>query len=416
MPTNADVVSLQMEKVSKKLSEVFETSSWLFSKVSKSADVEKVSTRDFRKPIIVSHGGNYRKYDPDGGDKGRGTGPKAAHFVSTYFPTLYAIELTDLQMMATAESEQAVKKAFALTVGNAMDNFKAMEDATLHTGGDGVFAIAVSQATDTGKTVYTLDTTLGTQLCRRQQKAAVYSNDLGTLRAAGPFSIDKVDRVSNKVTMSATIGSAANDDKLVFEGVSATPPVWKNGIYAFNSTATTGNLLSLSRTDYPEIISNFINANGASLTGVHAMLLLDQIEQNRNDLGDLTFILHPKQRTAYYKSIQDLSFWMRGKSDSPIDIVPKRVQEFQFAGIQAVTDKHALRNRVDALALKKFGRAELAPLDWYRLPDGTKTFPLYGASGGLGSGILMYLTLHSDYVHSDPGSQGFVYNLEIPTA
>src|SRR5574341_1220460 len=206
MPTNADVVSLQVEKVRKQLPTLFEASNWLFTEISK-GEVEKVSTRDFRVPFIYSLGGNYRKFDPDGGDMGRGTGPKATHFVATYFPTTFAIELSNLQMYATAESEQATKKAFALAFSNGIKNYQFFEDCGLHQGGDGVIAAATSQATVSSKTVYTLDTLFGAQLLRRQMKVAIYDTTLGTYRTTD--TVLSVDVAQGKVTMNTTITGAA---------------------------------------------------------------------------------------------------------------------------------------------------------------------------------------------------------------
>jgi len=418
MPTNADVVSLQQERVRKALPELFETSNFLYSEIKRRAEVERVSTRDYRLPIIVSYGGDYRTFNLDGGDMGRGSGPITKHYVTTYFPIVFAIELSNLQMYATATSEQAVKNAFALTMAKAMQSLQAQEDASLHCPTPGVIGTATATAAAGGKTIYTLDTAFGTQLIRRQMPVCVYSNDLSTQKttAAGAdtFRVAAVDVVGNTVTLDGVVDNAANDDKLLFAGVSGASPTWKKSIPAFLSTATTGNLLSLSRSDNPEIVSNWIAVNGP-LQGIHGMLLLDAIEQRRDDVGELVAVFHMKQRAAWYKAGIAISEWQRGAKDGMIDIVPKRARDFQFAGVRAVVDKHQDRTRIDFLNLKHWGRAVLKDLDWYSVGN-TRVFELRGTSGGVAAGILMYLELHSDWHTDDPGAQGFLSGLTIPTA
>lgn len=420
MPTNADVLSLQQEKVRAKLPELFETSNFLVAEVERNAEVEQVSTRDYRIPIVVSYGGDYGTFDPDGGDMGLGSGPITKHYVTSYFPIKFGIQLTNLQMYATAKSEQAVKNAFALVMAKAMKQFQAQEDASFHTAGNGVIATATAQTTTSSKTVYTLDTSFSTQLLRRGMPVKVYPNDL----SVGPrartddgtkttFRCAIVDPVSGKVTLDDTVASAAATDKIVFDGVSGATPTWKKGMYSFLSTATTGNLMSLDRAANPEIISNWQTANGP-LSGLHGMFLLDAIEQRRDDLGNLVAVFHMKQRSAWYKAGMAISEWQRGKADAMIDVVPKRAKEFQFAGIRAVVDKHQDRTRVDVLNLKRWGRAVLKDLDWYQVGD-RKIFPLRGTSGGIAAGVLLYLELHSDWYTDDVGCQGFISGLTIPT-
>jgi len=414
MPVNADIVSTQAEKLRPKLGEMFETSNFLLSEIKPNAEVEVVSTRDYRIPVLVSFGGDYGKFDPDGGDMGRGSGPLAKHYVTSYFSVRHAIELSNLQMYATAKSEQAVKKTYALAVANAMRTFQAMEDASLHTAGNGIVFTATAHTTSGGKSVYTGDTAVATQLLRRQQKVIVYDSGLSAPRDSGAaFRCEAI--TPTQVTLNATVTSAAATDVFVFDGLSGASPTWKKGIPTFINTLTTGNLMSLSRSDYPEIHSNWVNANGA-LSGVHGMLLLDQIEQRRDDV-EVTAVFHMKQRTAWYKAGMAISEWQRGKNDGPLDLVPKRKKEFQYAGLRAITDKHGDRTKVYFLRFPNWGRAVLKDLDWYTLPGTSqKVFQLYGTSGGVAAGILMYLEMHSDWYTDDPGNQGVIYGLSIPTA
>ncbi len=417
MSTNADVVSLQMEKVRSKLQELFETSNTASALVKRGAETEKVSTRDYRIPVIIQRGGKYRKFDPDGGDMGRGSGPKAVHMVATYFPTAFAIELTNLEMYATATSEQAVKKAFAYALTNAIKEFQVYDDAAFHTSGNAVFATATAHTLDTNS-VYTLDTAMATQLCRLGMGCVVYQNNLSAPRDAGAVrTITKVDVGGNKVKLDAAVTSAGNDDKLLFEGVSGASPTWKNGLYLFNNSSTSGNLLSLSKSDYPQIVASEQPAN-STLSGVHGMLLIDDLRQKRDDeyIAGLVGLAHMKQRTAWFKLGIIMSEWQRGAKDKMIDVVPNlNEKEFMFAGIRHVIDKHQDRTRIDWFVPKLFGRTILKELDWHTV-EGRKLFELRGASGGVAAGMVFYLEQLEDWYCVDPGAGGFISGLTIPTA
>lgn len=423
MPTNADVVSLQMEKVRSKLQELFETSNTASSLVKKGAETELISTRDYRIPVIIQRGGKYRKFDPDGGDMGRGSGPKAVHMVATYFPTTYAIELTNLQMYATASSEQAVKKAFAYSLTNAIKEFQVYDDLAFHTSGNGVIGTATAHTTSSGKSVYTLDTSFATQLFRLGMDVCVYDTTLATQRSVNgdpadvTFEVTKVDPANNQITLDATVGSAAATDKILFAGVSGASPSWKNGLYLFNNSTGSGNLLSLSKSDYPQIVANE-QAAGGSLSGVHGMLLIDAIRQKRDDeyVAGLVGLAHMKQRTAWFKLGMTISEWQRGAKDKMIDVVPDlNEKEFMFAGIRHVLDKHQNRTRIDWFIPKLFGRSILKELDWHTV-EGRKLFELRGASGGVAAGMVFYLEQLEDWYCVDPGAAGFISGLSIPTA
>lgn len=403
-----------MEKVRSKLPEMFETNNFLMSEIEKNAEVEKVSTRDYRIPILVSNGGDYRTFSPDGGDMGLGSGPLTKHYVTTYFSTALAVQLSNLQMYATASSEQAVKKAFSLALANAMKEFQANEDASLHVSG-GVIGQATAHAHTGSVTNYTLDTVMGTQFLRRQAPVKLYDTTLGTDLTAAVAVADRriatVNHVSNTITLTSDVSGTANTDKILFDGVTGATPTWKKGIPDFLSTAVTGNLMSLSRSDNPEIIANFISVGGP-LAALHGMRLLDAIDMRRDEVPDLMVVMHPKQRTNWYNEGIAISEWQRGKSDSMLDIAPKRTREFQYCGLRAVVDKHQQRDRIEFLAKKKWGRAVLKDVDWYTVGD-KKIFEMRGASTGVAAGILMYMECHSDWYTDDVGSQGFLYGITI---
>ena len=419
MPTNGDVVSLQMEKVRDKLQDLFETSSLLSSAIKKGAETETVSTRDYRIPLVVASGGDYGTFNPDGGDMGRGSGMQAVHMISAFFTTKLAFELTDLQMNATAKSDIAVAKVFAKTISSAMKMFQAYDDFAFHRPADAVIGIGTAHANVGGVSVYTLDSTFATQLFRRGMPVHVYDTTLATQRTT-PGSAPRVTAVdipNNKVTLSALIGSAASTDKITFDGVVGATPTWKHGLPYFASSTSSGNLLSLSKSANPEIISSYVNAASNGLLPAYGLALLDQMTQRRDDIGKLKGVAHQKQRNAWYIQGIQISEWQRGKSDEMIDIVPKvgnGTAGFTFCGIDHMIDKHQNRSRIDWIDFSTFGRMINKELDYHTV-EGRKLFELRGTSGGVAAGMLFYLEQHEDWYNSDPGSLGYIDNLTIPS-
>jgi hypothetical protein len=418
MATNADVVSLQMEKVRSKLQELFETSNTASALIKRGAETEQVSTRDYRIPVVIRRGGKYRTFNPDGGDMGLGSGPKTAHMVAKYFPTTFAVQINNLAMYATATSDRAVKKAFAYALTSAMKEFQVYDDFSFHTAGNGVFATATAHTTAGGKSVYTLDSAFATQLCRVGMPCVVYLNNLSDNRDSGATRvIEKVNVGANQITLDATVTSAGTDDKFVFDGVSGASPAWKNGLYLFNTTTTSGNLLSLSRTEYPEINANAVNAGGL-LSEIHGMLLIDAIRQRRDDeyVSGLVGLAHSKQRIAWFKKGLTVSEWQRGANDKMIDLAPNMNEKtFMYCGVQHTIDKHQDRTRIDWFIPKLWGRSILKELDWHTV-EGRKLFELRGATGGVAAAMVFYLEQLEDWYNVDPGAAGFIYGLTIPTA
>ena len=72
--TNADVLSLQLEKVRDKIPLMYEQDDILLTMIQQRGDVETVSTRNMRIPLQLKPGGKAGAYDPDGGDLGVGRG------------------------------------------------------------------------------------------------------------------------------------------------------------------------------------------------------------------------------------------------------------------------------------------------------------------------------------------------------
>src|SRR3984885_10527104 len=109
--SNSQTIALQLEKVRDKVPLLYERDDVLLSMIQQRGDVEKVSSRAMRLPLQVNPGGKAGSYNADGGDLGRGSGPR--YDVAQVSPIFFrfAIEITKLVEYATTGRESAIEKA-----------------------------------------------------------------------------------------------------------------------------------------------------------------------------------------------------------------------------------------------------------------------------------------------------------------
>src|SRR5512144_897957 len=144
--TNTQSVAVQLEKVRRKLPQMYERDDVLFAQIKARGDVERVSTRNMRIPLKLRPGGKYGQADMDGGDLGRGSG--TTYEVATVTPIFFrlGIEITKLVEYATNSSEKAVANAAKKEVMEGMAQFRAALDKHTQTSGNGVLATVTAVA------------------------------------------------------------------------------------------------------------------------------------------------------------------------------------------------------------------------------------------------------------------------------
>src|SRR5581483_9093997 len=131
---------------------------------------------------------------------------------------------------------------------------------------------------------YNLEPNFGPQRLRYNQPVDVYSNDQTTSRGTG-LRVTSYDLVNKTVTLNGSVSGQTNLDKIAFKGMSATLSVgsWKNGLYMFNNTATSGTTLGVNRATVVEIVTPNVAAGTTALAPAHGLLLNDQIIQRRDE-------------------------------------------------------------------------------------------------------------------------------------
>ena len=433
----ANVLQAQIEKVRPKVEELFETSDTVAALIKKGGEAEIISEKLYRIPLVTRRGGSYRSFNADGGDMGSGSGLSTTNLEAGYYYSDYVVELSKYAMDATAKGEQAVISAFSYNFKNAMKELQAMDDIVFHTNGTGELTNASSATGSwTGGTSYTFAGTtdyVGVSRLRPGMIVNIF-NSAGTTQrqdAGGTteFQINSVDTLNKIIYLNDTVASAAATDIAVVAGLttnltsfSSTWPLsgdsFRHGLYYFNDANSSNYLLGQLKSTVPELLANNVNAAGA-LTHTHGLILQDQIINRRDQdvYKGLVGLSHMAQRTAVYNIGIAMSEWFRGKNDKMIDVMPGGVQysdEFPFVGVNCKLDKRQDKSRIDFIIPKKWGRAMLHDTKFHEV-EGRTVFEARATTGNLAAAVFFILVQSYDYYCVDPGSQGYISGLTVPS-
>lgn len=431
MATNADVISAQMERVKPKLQTWIETSNSLAAILRKSASSDKVSafnTTDafgtpgisaFRIPVEIYDGGDYRAVSLDEGDFGAGSSMKTQYMTIGYFATDLVVQLSQLEMDATATSEQAVVNVFSKSLSRMVTQMQAYDDAGSFGDGTGVLATGSGVGSPAGSNpTYALEPNFGPQRLRVNQPVGVYDTTLVTKKNAATVRVASIDPAGKSVTLTGTVTSPVNTDKLVFDGLTGTLTTgsYRLGLYTFQNSATSGSTLGLNRATYNEVVTPNVNAAGP-LVPAHGQLLWDTIIQRRDEEAykGLMGILHQTQKAAIKLQGIAISDWMRGPKDDMIDILPGDNADLsvKFAGIMHKVCKKNDRSRIDWFNPKNFGYAKLHDIKFHEV-EGRKIFEQRSSTGTVKAGCYVIMKQADNLYSADPGAAGLISGLTLP--
>lgn len=428
--TNADVIGAQMERVRPKLQSWYETSNKIAALVKKAAESHRVSAwsqvlsggstlAGFRVPVQIYRGGDFGTFSYDEGDLGSGSMMKVQFMSLGYYPVKLAYEISALAAEATATSEQAVVNVFRTQLADAMKELQAYDDISFHNDGTGVLATGDGVTAPTGSTTYTLEPNFGAQRLRYNQPVDVYDTTLATLKQAA-LRVNAINWTAKTVTLGGAVtGGAVNTDVIAVNGMAPTLTVgsFKNGLYTFNNSATSGTTFGINRATYSEIVTPFINAAGP-LVPAHGLALKDQLIQRRDEdvMRGMVGVIHMSQRAAIYLAGIAISEWHRGTSDKMIDITPQGSDyktEVTWNDITHYISKRQDRSRLDWFNPKLWGRVFLHDTKFYEV-EGRRIFELRSSSGTVKAGMLFYLVNMENYYASDPAAGGVISGLTLP--
>lgn len=409
--SEADVLGTELERVLPKVQTLFEREGPFYAAIEKK-DVEVISARQMRGPLEIRPGGKFRFYNPDGGDMGRGSGPKFDKFVITAQHILYAVEYTTLTKWVTDDKRKAVINNIQRLLATSMREFRRHCDAMAVGAGDGVVATIL---TVTSQTDFTMDNSFGAKLLRFDQDINIYSSDLLTRRTTGgEKTINFHDLANKRITIdSAPAGTVVAGDKIVVSGLSATPPVGIKGVLYHHSNASTGTWLGFDRSTTPEIRANRVNANNSALAlplpRVALNLAADRL--GTDNVGKFQAWMHPAQAQAY----EELGFLVTqinstGESKG-LDLYFGGSMTMAGAPVKKSFNWH--RQRIDFVNLDYWGRAELHPAGFYEFGPGQRMIELRGGSGGAAAGFIFYIAASFDIFVSNPAGCSYIDTLKV---
>jgi len=409
----AAVLDTQIEAIEKKLPVMFDRENTFYSMIEK-RPATTVSNKSMRIPLELRPGGYFGHFDPDGGDLGRGGGTSfdEATVGVVYFK--HAIEFTRKAEWGTDDSRKSIVNTFKHLLAKAMPDFRRHVEAMCMTGGDGVLGTISAATTASGVDTYTLGTDgFGAKLLRYGQKINVYDTTLATQRTGGgEVEITTYDVVNKQIKCGAVTGATATD-KIVVSGVSGASPTSLLGVPYHNSVATAGTWLGFTRLTTPEVICNGVNAAGA-LALSHARLARNKIGDRlgMDNIPKLVAFCHPCQQQAYEEMGQLVSVIQKTKSDEGLNLYFG--DSMQLAGSPLKTSYMWDKTRIDFIDLATWGRAEQFAPKFYDV-EGRKIFEIRGASGGVATSQVFYVTAAFNIFNMNPASGAYVYGLTVPT-
>ena len=412
----SQVLSVEMEKVRKKLSMLYELEKAKFFATVEKKEVEVISERDMRIPLAIGPGGYFGYYNPDGGDLGLGDGQTYDKAVINTNHFKHAIQWNTKAQWGTDDSRKSVINLFKELMAKAMPEFRRQTENQCMTAGNGVLATVTSLSTTTlaNDTITCTTDGYGVKLLRKGQRVLVYDSALAAPRSATPAKIIGYDIVNKKIQLDATVALIAPGDVILPEGLSGANPVGLFGVPYHVSNATTGQWLGLPRATTPEIQSNRVNAASAALAPAMARRAINSIGDRlgMDNKTSLTAWMHPCQVQAYEALGQQIMQINKAVNEEGLNLFFS--ENMRLAGAPISISYVWNKTRIDFLTPDHWGRAELTPIDYYTV-EGRKLFELRGASGGVATSQIFYIVASWNLFCDCPPAQAYIDNLQVPT-
>ena len=412
--TESQVVALELERVLPKVPTLFDREG-VFYAVLEKRPVEIVSNRDMRVPLEIRPGGNSGHFDPDGGDLGRGDAPQYDKATISPVFTRHAVEVTTLSQWATDDRRKAVVNSFRQNLAKSMAEYRRFIDSLCMTPGNGVLGTISAVTNGGGNDTYTLGTDgFGARLLRYGQTINVYDSTLAVNRTTGAEKkISFYDLVNKQIKIPQVTNSQAGD-KIVSQGLSATPPVSILGIPYHHSNASTGSWMGFDRSSTPEIRANRVSGNSAFLTLPLPRLAINKIGDRvgMDNVPRIQAWMHPCQVQAYENLgmlVTQLNQTGEGKG---LDLYFGG--SMQMAGAPVKKSFSWDKTRIDFVGLDVWGRGVIQQPGFYK-PEGSDRYiwEIRGSSGGVATSNIFYITAGFNVFMNNPAAAAYIDSLKV---
>ncbi len=409
--TEAQVEALELERVIPKIRVVFERDDKFYANIKK-RDVERISNRQMRVPLELRPGGSFQYFNADGGDLGRGGGPTFDKAVLTSVFLSENIEYTKLSAWATDDARKAIISSVRRLTATALDELRRQLDAQMMQSGNGQIGTITTVSTASGVDTFELTTDgFGARLMRFGQTIQVFDATLATNRGSG--TITQWDVENKTIQVTPAIAGAIATDVIVTNGIASPtslPALF--GVPYQHSNASTGTWLGFSRATTPEIRSNRVNGASSALTLPLPRLAVNKIG-NRvgidNNFNPNAW-MHPAQKQAYEEIGQLVSQIWKKPADEKLNLY---FDQMQMAGAPVKTSYNWDKTRIDFVVDDVWGRAEILPIGFYTT-DGRRIFEIRGASGGVATSDIFYMTVGMQTFVNNPAATAYIDVLAVP--
>lgn len=386
----------------------------------------------WRVPVLLNIGGDYQAISLDGGDLGTGSMMSSAFMAFGTFENNIGYNLPLRAIYGTKDAKQAITNALQFTLGKAIGEMALYNEIGLFTDGTGTLAQANgtgSPAISGGKVTYNLETGFAWNRIRGNNALVDVYNTSNVLQFAGAR-VNNINFASNQITLSGvSTYTPANTDQIMFPNMglgasagsyTAAAGSWRNGIYTFNSTTTSGSLGGLAYATAYEMATPAVNGQSGFYTPSLGYSGKSQLIQRRDEdaYGGVVGVCHTAQRVSWYLQGITISNWFRGASDKMIDIAPgghDYGDTFTACDVTHYVSRYAGKTRVDWLSPSNFGWTQLADIDFIQTPEGQRIF--IGRSSSTGNpqaGFQFYIVNTRQLYSVDPGCAVVFYTLAIP--
>lgn len=385
----------------------------------------------WRVPVMLSIGGDYQAVSLDGGDLGTGSMMNTAFMAFGTFENDIAFNIPERALLATRDQKQAIINVMQKQLGMAISEMALYNEIGLFQDGTGILATANgtgSPVIASNQVTYNLETAQFTYIRLRGKGALVdVYNAAGVLQFIGAR-VASISFANNTVTLSGvSTYTPVNTDQIAFSGMgspvstyTAAAGSWRNGIYTFSTTTTSGSLGGLSYSTAYELATPQVNGQSGFFTPSLLYAGKSQLVQRRDDeaYAGIIGVCHMAQRTSWYLQGLTISNWFRGKSDEMIDLAPKGTDygdTFMAGDVTHYVSRFANKSRVDWLNPSNYGWTQLSEIDFFQTPSGEKVFPGRSATtGNIQAGFQFYILNTRQLYCVDPGCGVVFYNLSIP--
>lgn len=387
----------------------------------------------WRVPVTLFMGGDYQAISLDGGDLGTGSMMGTAYMTFGTFENDIAFNIPARAIYGTKDAKQAVVNALQFSLGKAISEMALYNEigffndstGTLMQGnGTGSPVIASTQVT------YNLESTFGLNRMRGQNMLVDVYSTANVLQFAGAR-VAGYSYANNTITLSGVnTYTPVNTDQIMFPNMgtpvstyTAAAGSWRNGLYVFSTTTTSGSLGGLSYANAPELATPTVNGASGFYTPALTYSGRAQLIQRRDEeaYSEVIGICHTAQWVSASLQGIVISNWLReAKTENKsIDIggagAPSYDQSFEWCGTTHYISRYAGKTRVDWVRAANFGWAQLSEIDFFQSAEGQRIFVGRSSTTGNPQAGNQFYVVNTRQLYSvDPGCGVCFVSLQVP--